>query len=67
MAKFTVYRDQAVWEREFFEIEVPDSIPESEREEWINEQLEANSVESFATEIISSVEGMDTEVTIYPA
>lgn len=62
----TVHRDQAVWERQTFEIYVPDDVPEDEVDDYVFESLDSwdfqkNPVE---TEIIDSVDGMSTVVEL---
>ena len=62
-----VYRDQAVWEREFLEVDVPDHIPDDELAEYIDEALELGNYRQFLEpEIQDSVEGIDTIIEIQP-
>lgn len=64
--KFKVYRDQQVWERETFEIEVPDDMPEDEVEDWIKENLDEHGQELFDPFILTDVAGADLEYEIEP-
>lgn len=64
MKAYTVHRDQAVWERETFYIEVPDEIPEDEHDEYLYEKLQDGVTRADYVEIQDSVEGMSTEITI---
>lgn len=64
--KFKVHRDQQVWERETFQIEVPDDVPEDEVEDWIKENLDQHGKELFDPFILSDVNGADLEYEIDP-
>lgn len=62
-----VYRDQAVWEREYILIEVPDSVPEEDVEEFVFETIYADDyIPTYLREpeIQDSVEGIDTIIEI---
>jgi hypothetical protein len=64
----TVYRDQAVWEREIYEIEVPDDLPEDEHYGFVFDAIEnwdhdAHPIEPFVTD---SIEGLDIILEIQP-
>lgn len=64
-----VYRDQAVWEREFIQIEVPDDVPDDELDEYIEEVMDApdyTPVYLCEPEIQDSVEGIDTIIEVQP-
>lgn len=61
----TVTRDQAVWERETFQVTVPDTVPEDEVKSYALEQVEAGKAsEARDPYILNSVEGMDTIVEV---
>ena len=64
MRKYRVYRDQGVWERETFEIEVPDGLQYKDVVDFINEVMDTNPPESIDVEVIGEVEGMDVQITI---
>lgn len=66
MKAYTVSRDQAVWERETFYIEVPDDIPEDEHDEYIREKLEDGVTRADYVEIQHSVDGCDIQIEIVP-
>ena len=63
--RYDVRRDQAVWERERFIVEVPASAPDDEILEYIDEALEddPDKWRSSANEILDIVEGRDSEIT----
>lgn len=64
---YRVTRDQAVWERETFEIEVPPEIPEDEHDDYVRDQMDdANTPRHI--EIVNGVEGIDTivEMVVQP-
>lgn len=58
---YRVTRDQAVWERETFEIEVPPEIPEDERDDYVRDRMDDADTPRHI-EIVNSVEGVDTIV-----
>jgi hypothetical protein len=58
---YRVTRDQAVWERETFEIEVPPEIPEDERDDYVRDRMDDADTPRHI-EIVNSVEGIDTIV-----
>ena len=62
----TVYRDQAVWERETLEVEVPDDLPEDELEAFVREAVEDGRYEEVSEPHIldAAVEGIDTQIEI---
>jgi hypothetical protein len=62
----TVYRDQAVWERETLEVEVPDDVPEDQHLSWIKNHLDTIGTfeRDAGTEILGNVTGYDIEITI---
>lgn len=61
----TVYRDQAVWERETFRITVPDTVPPEDYQEFVDEYLDGpDHPVDPNPEIQDAVEGMDTVVEI---
>ena len=64
--QYRVHRDQAVWERETFWIEVPDDIPEDEHDEYIHEKLEDGATRADYVEVQHSVEGWGIQVEIVP-
>lgn len=63
---YIIHRDQAVWEREFIRIEVPDDITDDDAiEEFIYARLEADDFTPDYVcdhEIVSEVFGMSTEI-----
>lgn len=61
-----ITRDQAVWERETFLVDVPDNIPEDEIQDYARQQLEeGNATESSPTYILdNAVEGISTEIEV---
>ena len=73
MPTYKVTRDQAVWEREYLSVEVPDDVqqiadesddPDSYIAEYIDEQLDAGNFETVRPpEIQDSVEGLDTVIS----
>jgi hypothetical protein len=63
---YSVTRDQAVWERESFNITVPDNVPEDDHEEYIFEVLAEGSTCANCVEVVGAVEGFDVEVGIRP-
>ena len=64
--KVQITRDQAVWERETFLVDVPDNIPENEIKDYARQQLEeGNATESCPTYILdNAVEGISTEIEV---
>lgn len=63
-AEYRVTRDQAVWERERYFIDVPDEIPLVEHESYIHEKLHAGGLDSNSCDIVDSVDGINTEEKI---
>ncbi len=59
--RYVIKQDQAVWERAQWAIEVPDDMPESEREDYVREQIDDGQGELLWTQITTSVEGIDSE------
>ena len=62
-----VQRDQAVWERETFAIEVPDGLEGEALRDAIEDVLEADEflaidLPSYEKEILDSVSGLSTEM-----
>lgn len=62
--QYRVHRDQAVWERETFWLEVPDDVPDDEIDEYLYDKLEDGATRADYTETQHAVEGMSTEITI---
>jgi hypothetical protein len=63
--KYLVYRDQAVWEREYLEVTIPDGTPGSEVEEAVDEALDRGDYVSVCDpQIQDSVEGFDIIITV---
>jgi hypothetical protein len=62
----TVTRDQAVWERETFEVHVPADMPEDEVAAFVREQVEAGHAKEVCSPYIldNAVEGMDSVVEV---
>lgn len=65
---YTVRRDQAVWERETFTIEVSDDIPLDQHDEYLYEQLDRHDRGELALgpyrESAGCVEHLDAEYEI---
>lgn len=66
--KVTIHRDQAVWERQTFEVEVPDGLPEDDMQEAIGDAVEkfdeTAAPEDWTQEILDEIVfGVDTETT----
>jgi len=59
--RYVIKQDQAVWERAQWAIEVPNDVPESEREDYVREQIDDGQGELLWTQITTSVEGIDSE------
>ena len=62
--QYRVHRDQAVWERETFWIEVPDEVPADEIDEYLYDKIEDGVTRANYTEIRDAVEGCDVQITI---
>ena len=62
--QYRVHRDQAVWERETFRIEVPDEVPPEEHYEYIEAALSSGELKADYVEIQDSVEGVDVQIAI---
>ena len=63
--KIPVYRDQAVWERECLEVEIPDDTAPNEVDDAVSEALDAGNYISVSDpEIQDAVEGIDTQTEI---
>jgi len=63
--KIPVYRDQAVWEREYLEVEIPDDTAPNEVDDAVSEALDAGNYISVSDpEIQDAVEGIDTQTEI---
>jgi hypothetical protein len=64
--RYRLTRDQAVWERETFEVEVPADVEDPE--EWLREKLEENDplvLGEASIEILDhSVENIDTVIEV---
>lgn len=72
MPTYNVTRDQAVWEREYLSVDVPDDVQQLADatdddtciEDYINEQLaQGNFKTKSSPEIQDSLEGFDTVVS----
>ena len=63
-----IARYQAVWERETFWVEAPDSLSEEDLHEWADEQLDLHDSGDKRLEptvqIIGAVDGHDTDVQV---
>jgi hypothetical protein len=66
MPAMTVHRDQAVWERETFEVDVPDGLSSEEIKVFVQEQLDAgNATETREPYVLDqSLDGFDPVVEI---
>lgn len=68
MATYHVNRDQAVWERERFEIEVPDHIPLDERRDYVHQQLDLYDQGELrlapTIEITGNLDSVDIQIEI---
>jgi hypothetical protein len=67
--KIRIQRDQAVWERETFEVEVPDDFDPNQDDhvETLHETLEnlvAPALPSYSLKILDAVLGISTETTL---
>jgi hypothetical protein len=61
--RYHATRDQGVWERETFEIDVPVDVPEDERQDHVIARME-DAVSDSAPQILNNVEGMDIVIEI---
>lgn len=62
----TLTRDQAVWERETYEIGIPDDVPEGEIENYALAQVDAGKAREVRSPYIldAAVECVDTTVEV---
>lgn len=71
LRNFTVRRDQAVWESEYFIVQVEDSVTDDHLREAIEEILFCEPehlgriLQTGLTRILDSVESLDVQITIY--
>lgn len=62
--RFTLHRDQAVWECETLLVTIPDDTPEDDQEDAITDALQAGNYESIGEPtILDSVESFDTQIS----
>lgn len=64
--KVAVQRDQAVWERERFEVDIPDGTPADELPQALRDAIESfkgYGGAGYSTEVLSqSVDGVDEQI-----
>lgn len=61
----TVHRDQAVWEREFLQVEVPADTPHHLLHSVVLEMLDTDQyTELCEPKVQDAVEGMSTEISV---
>lgn len=60
-----VTRDQAVWERETFWIEVPDDVPPEEIEEYCGKQIDLCDSPGETEVLGETVYGVDTIIEVH--
>lgn len=59
--RYVIVETQAVWERAWWRVEVPEDMPETERADYVREQAISGNGELVCKEVKGAVESMDSD------